>query len=217
MSSYLKRDKKALREALLKSRDSEYEGGLNEEALRIYDEAYDKQKKYKEQLLSKLSDEDQIQGLDQFSNYGKLFSDLTKRQHIDTGFDVVTIIITYDSQYCVAIVRNGDAQYDLQSYSLRTFKSHFKRSYDGDFLKMALIEQTLTGKTFCIAYQDNGEFFISFVDQKGEELDNFNVTEYLGIDNTSLPLADFYEPRIAVSFIEDDNVMVSVYHRGDKT
>jgi len=60
MSSYLKRDKKALREALLKSRDSEYEGGLNEEALRIYDEAYDKQKKYKEQLLSKLSDEDQI-------------------------------------------------------------------------------------------------------------------------------------------------------------
>ena len=114
-------------------------------------------------------------------------------------------------------MRNGDAQYDLQSYSLRTFKSHFKRSYDGDFLKMALIEQTLTGKTFCVAYQDNGEFFISFVDQKGEELDNFNVTEYLGIDNTSLPLPDFYEPLITVSFIEDDNVMVSVYHRGDMT
>jgi hypothetical protein len=82
---------------------------------------------------------------------------------------------------------------------------------------MALIEQTLTGKTFCIAYQDNGEFFISFVDQKGEELDNFNVTEYLKIDNASLPLPDFYEPLITVCFIEDDNVMVSVYHRVDMT
>jgi hypothetical protein len=47
--------------------------------------------------------------LEQFSEYGKLFSDLTKRQQIDTGFDVVTIIITYDSQFCVALVRNGDA------------------------------------------------------------------------------------------------------------
>ena len=59
MDSYLKRDKIALREQLLRSKDSEYEGGLNEEALKLYDEEYDKQKKYKEQL-SRLSDEGKI-------------------------------------------------------------------------------------------------------------------------------------------------------------
>lgn len=150
--------------------DPQYEGGLNEEALKLFDEEFDKQKKYKEQL-SRLSDESRIEGLEQFSSYGRLFSDLTKRQQIDTGFDVVTIIITYDSQYCVALVRNGDAQYDLQAYSLRTFKSHFNRSYDGEFLKMALIEQTISGEIFCIAYQDNGEYFVSFVNNKGEEID----------------------------------------------
>lgn len=64
-----------------------------------------------------------------------------------------------------------------------------------------------------MAYQDNGEFFISFVKNTGEELDNFDVSEYLGIDNNSLPLSDFYEPLITVCFIEDDNVMVTVYHR----
>lgn len=81
---------------------------------------------------------------------------------------------------------------------------------------MALIEQTISGQIFCIAYQDNGIFKISFVDQKGEELDEFNVTEYLKIDETSLPLPDFYEPLITVCFIEDDNVLVCVYHRGEK-
>jgi hypothetical protein len=78
---------------------------------------------------------------------------------------------------------------------------------------MALIEQNITGKIFCVAYQDNGEFYISFVNSKGEELDNYNVTEFLEIDNTSLPLIDFYEPLITVCFIHDDNVLVTVYHR----
>ena len=44
---------------------------------------------------------------------------------------------------------------------------------------MALIEQNILGNILCVAYQDNGEFFISFVSNKGEELDNYNVSEYL--------------------------------------
>ena len=45
------RNKKALREQLLRKKqkdDSQYEGGLNEEALKLLDEKFDKLKKSKE-------------------------------------------------------------------------------------------------------------------------------------------------------------------------
>ena len=83
------------------------------------------------------------------------------------------------------MVRNGDSQYDIQAYSLKTFKSIFNRSLDGDFLKMALIEQTPNGDVFCIAYQDSGIFFLSFINNKGDELNNFNVSDFLEIDQGS--------------------------------
>lgn len=81
---------------------------------------------------------------------------------------------------------------------------------------MSLIEQTIDGKKFCVAFQDEGKFFLSFIDDTGHETELLDVTAILNIDQESLPISDFYEPMITVVFIPDSCVFVSVYHRGNK-
>jgi len=80
---------------------------------------------------------------------------------------------------------------------------------------MNVIEQNLKGDTFAIAYQDNGTFHVSFVDNTGKELDDLNVSapNNLALDTGSLPIFGFFQPMISVCFIENDDVFISVYHR----
>jgi hypothetical protein len=72
----------------------------------------------KKMTRSKMSDETHIEGLEQFNKHGELFQDLTLRTFIDTEMDVVQVIITYDSKFCIAIVNNKDEHFELQGYSL---------------------------------------------------------------------------------------------------
>lgn len=64
-----------------------------------------------------------IEGLPEFDKYGRLFQDLTTRQHIDTNTlnselpdreaDVVAMAIAYDSSAALAIVTGGDEHFEL--------------------------------------------------------------------------------------------------------
>jgi hypothetical protein len=54
-----------------------------------------------------------IQGFKEFEKYGNLFQDLTHRQMIQTDLDVISIVITYDSKFCIAIVNNKDEHFEL--------------------------------------------------------------------------------------------------------
>jgi len=67
-----------------------------------------------------MSDETRIDGLREFNKYGDLFQDLTRRVHVNTELDVVNIIITYDSRFCIVIANDKDEHFELQSYSLTT-------------------------------------------------------------------------------------------------
>lgn len=49
-----------------------------------------------------IDDQLEIKGLDEFENQN-MFNDLTKRTIIPTKMDVISMIITYDSQLAVAI------------------------------------------------------------------------------------------------------------------
>ena len=89
---------------------------------------------------SKLSNETRIEGLKEFNKYGDLFQDLTKREHVDTELDVINIIITYDSKNCIAIVNDKDEHFELQGYSLKTYENVFKKEWNGDYIKMNVIE-----------------------------------------------------------------------------
>ena len=76
---------------------------------------------------SRISNDTSIQGLPQFSQYDELFSDLTKRNFIDTDIDVVNVIITYDSKYAIAICADSDEHFELQGYSLKTLERVFTK------------------------------------------------------------------------------------------
>jgi hypothetical protein len=67
---------------------------------------------------SRMSDTTHIDGLENFKKYGDLFQDLTLRTAIDTEFDVINVIITYDSESILAIVNNKDEHFELQGYGL---------------------------------------------------------------------------------------------------
>mmetsp|Transcript_2672 Transcript_2672/g.4176 ORF Transcript_2672/g.4176 Transcript_2672/m.4176 type:complete len:149 (+) Transcript_2672:453-899(+) len=81
---------------------------------------------------------------------------------------------------------------------------------------MKQIEQSDDGTIYSIAYQDNGKFFVSVVDNSGTVLDNINVSDIVVIDNLSKPITGFWEPLITVSFIPDDNLFIAAYHRVQK-
>ena len=81
---------------------------------------------------------------------------------------------------------------------------------------MNLVEQNFNGSIYAIAYQDNGYYHISVVNEKGEELDNLDINKMIVIDPDSLPITGFMEPLITCSFLEDDSLFVSCYHRMQK-
>ena len=76
---------------------------------------------------------------------------------------------------------------------------------------MNLIEQNGEGTEFSLAYQDNGNFYVSFVNDQGEELHLLNVTDLLQIDTQSTPISGFMEPLITTCFVEGRKVFIQVY------
>ena len=55
--------------------------------------------------------------------HAAVFTDFTVQDPVETGEDIVTIIITYDSKYAVCITTKGDEEYFLKSYDLAAQRS----------------------------------------------------------------------------------------------
>jgi hypothetical protein len=87
-------------------------GGLDASMLRKLNER-NSEKTPSKKSKTKASDETEIVGLGEFNKYGDLFKDLTTRTFIDTQYDVVQIVITYDSRYAVALVNNHDVHFEV--------------------------------------------------------------------------------------------------------
>ena len=147
-----------------------------------------------------------------FEQYNDLFTDLTRRQWINTELDVVQIVINYTSKYVIAIANDKDEHFEIQQYSLENYQKLYTKEIKGEYLKMNLVEQSNCGGYFAVAYQDNGKYFVLFFDEHGKELDLLNVSQKLAIDDKSKPITGFWEPLITVCFVER-NVFISAYHR----
>lgn len=171
--SQVSEQKKMLKQGLLGEDDYEG-GGLTKDSLSKLNAINGST--YRKSSVKSASEETEIHGLKQFGKHSQLFQDLTKRTFIDTRIDVVSIIITYDSKFAIAIVNDKDEHFELQGYSLITFTQVWVKEYKGEYLKMNLIEQNAAGNIFAIAAQDNGKFFVSIVDNTGKELDHLNVS-----------------------------------------
>lgn len=104
--------------------------------------AAQKQAPKKEQSRKSTDKDTVITGLPQFdaSGNGQLFQDLTKRYYVVTEHDVINIIIAYGSKYCIAIVAEDDDRFELQGFSLTTFRRTFMMPFRGEYIKMKEIE-----------------------------------------------------------------------------
>ena len=81
---------------------------------------------------------------------------------------------------------------------------------------MNLVEQSDDGKVIAIAYQDNGRFFVDVMRTDGEQLDHFDVSAHLVIDEQSTPITGFWEPLITSVFIPGEggqDLFITAYHR----
>jgi hypothetical protein len=70
-----------------------------------------------------------------------------------------------------------------------------------------------------IAYQDNGRFFVKVISTAGEELDHFDVSKHLVIDDQSKPITGFWEPLITSVFIPGEggqDLFITAYHRTER-
>ena len=157
-----------------------------------------------------------IEGFKEFEKYGELFQDLTTRSYIPTGKDIINIIITYDSKHAVAIMSNKPEVFAVKGYDLNTQDEVFCKDFEGEYLKMNVIEQTDDGTIFGVAYQNNGHFSVLFIDNKGTIIDDLDVSKLLQLDDESKPISGFFEPLITVSFLPNDKAIIAVYHRIQK-
>ena len=130
-----------------------------------------------------------------------MFLSLTNKEVVDTGYDVVNIIISSCSSQAVAIVKKNDEYFEVHQYSLSTYQLLYKHSYEGKYVRMNLIEESCDGKSFAIAYQDNGTFFVQVIAKSGEVVDTLNVTEHLVLNTESQPILGFFEPLITSVFV----------------
>ena len=57
-------------------------------------------------------------GNSQFENYSELFNNLTTTHLVKTQYDLVSVMITYDSTRVVTCAKNDDTHYIIKQYDL---------------------------------------------------------------------------------------------------
>jgi hypothetical protein len=128
------------------------------------------------------------------------------------------MVITQNSKYCVGIVTRDEEYFELQAYDLITAEQLFKKEYHGKYLKMNLVEQTTVnnpGEIIAVCRQDNGKFAVEIISLKeaGKTLAELDVNPLVALDDKSKPVTGFYEPLSTCAFLENNDLMVTVFHR----
>ena len=66
-----------------------------------------------------------IQPYSKFTNYKNIFDNLTKHQYIQTQYDIITMMISYDSTKTIAVTKKDDTEYYIRMFDLETYKMTF--------------------------------------------------------------------------------------------
>ena len=78
-------------------------------------------------------------------------------------YPIVSVIITYDSNYAVTVTKANDREYYVKMYSLTTNELTFEERIGGgetDYIKLKEVEQNSTGNKYAIAYNNDGRFYM---------------------------------------------------------
>ena len=64
-----------------------------------------------------------------------------------------------------------------------------------------------------MAYWDDGNFGVMFINHEGKETKLLDVNDACGISKDSKVIEGFWEPLVTVTFLNKDEAYVSAYHR----
>ena len=65
---------------------------------------------------------------------------MTERTYIKTNDDVVSMVMSYDSKFAMALTHRDDEHFEVNAFSLDTNEPVFKIVIEGTYLKMNLID-----------------------------------------------------------------------------
>ena len=172
-------------------------------------------------------------GNSNFQNHADLFNNLTNTQLVKTQYDLVSVIITFDSSRVVTCTKNEDThsiikQYDLKDNNKLTFEEHYK----GNYIKMKDVEQNSRGDYYCTVYMDDGRFRLrhfgkdsnqnvagcdpEIVEQSNVNIEgnyfDINLNPLLNLNDYTIPVAGFSDPYITACFIDDDRIFANLLH-----
>lgn len=159
---------------------------------------------------------------EKFENYYDLFKNLVNSHTIKTESPIVSITISYDSQYLVVVTKKSDREFIISMYELGC--SHYSIAFEeivggrlDSYIKLKEIEQNSQGTLFCAPYIDDGMFRLRIFgsenrSNKGASAKELKISELLGLDNHCMPYPGFNEPFITAAFISDDLLFVNLFH-----
>jgi len=76
-----------------------------------------------------------------FDKYKEVFKNLTHCENVETPYDVVSIIISYDSTRAICILKESDVKSCIMQYDLDMIeKPTFTEDFIGTYIKMQEVE-----------------------------------------------------------------------------
>ena len=72
--------------------------------------------------------------------YSEIFKNLTELAVVETEYDIVSIIITYDSSRAITVQKEDDTHYCVNQFDLDTNAKCFTEYFRGNYIKMSEVE-----------------------------------------------------------------------------
>lgn len=130
-----------------------------------------------------------------FMKYKNHFLNMTNKKYIFTQFDVMSVIITYDSQHLIAVLEASEKLYYVRIYGLENHVKYREFMIEGQRIKAKEVQQNSSGSFFALPYFDSGLYKILFFNMNGD-VDHLLANSVTGIDDSTLAIAGISDPLI---------------------
>ena len=143
---------------------------------------------------------------------------MVKSKNVVTKFELVSMIITYDSTKAITVTKQNNTTYFVKQYDLETYALTFEETISGRYIKLKEVEQSPDGKNFVICYNDDGQFYLrtfAKVTRTEEEIkaNEVDINKIVGINDYTMCNTDFPDPFMTTTFLADETkVFVNLFH-----
>jgi hypothetical protein len=143
--------------------------------------------------------------------YYQIFTSLLRTDSVVTDYDIINMIISYDSQRAISVQKKEDNESYIVQYSIQTRQKLFEEKIGGgenDQVKVKEVRQNAEGTKYAVCYYINGEFRMRVFSKEQRSQDfieksEINFNKIFGLDDFTIPIYEFPDPYITCCFIDD--------------